>query len=149
MEDTMSFLNALTLTQYASNTVKPPAVQRRNKLVAKLNEQIKLATDADYKPVKLTWHRDGEGRDHRVEVPKRVKRWWTEQSNGTVLLTVRYGSKPLELAKGKNAIVVNSLVELPTVLAHLKAAAEKGEFDTLLEQQVSYGKRIGVKPKTQ
>jgi hypothetical protein len=28
------------------------------------------------------------------------------------------------------------------VLAHLRAAAEKGEFDTLLLQQVSYGKRI-------
>jgi len=145
----MSFLNALTLTQYSGNTVKAPTVQRRNKLVAKLAEQIKLASDIGYRPVKLTWHRDGEGRDHRVEVPKRVKRWWTEQSDGTVLLTVRYGSKALELAKGKNAIVVNSVAELATVLAHLKTAAEKGEFDTLLEQQVSYGKRIGVKQKNQ
>lgn len=138
----MSFLNALTLTQHSGNIVKAPAVQRRNKLVAKLAEQIKLATDADYKPVKLTWHKDAEGREHRVEVPKRVKRWWTEHGDGTVQLTVRYGSKPLELAKGKNAIVVNSKAELPTVLAHLRAAAEKGEFDTLLLQQVSYGKRI-------
>ena len=145
----MSILNALTLTQYTTNDVKAPTVQRRNKLVAKLAEQIKLASDSAYRPVKLTWHKDSEGREHRVEVPKRVKRWWTEQSNGTVLLTVRYGSKPLELAKGKNAIVVNSLVELPTVLAHLKTAAEKGEFDTLLEQQVSYGKRIGAKSKQQ
>ena len=138
----MSFLNALTLTQYTANDIKAPAVHRRNKLVAKLSEQIKLASDTDYRPLKLTWHKDAEGREHRVEVPKRVRRWWTEHSNGTVQLTVRYGSKPLELAKGKNAIVVNSKAELPTVLAHLRAAAEKGEFDTLLLQQVSYGKRI-------
>ena len=138
----MSFLNALTLTQYSGNDIKVPVVHRRNKLVAKLSEQIKLASDTDYRPLKLTWHKDAEGREHRVEVPKRVRRWWTEHSNGTVQLTVRYGSKPLELAKGKNAIVVNSKAELPTVLAHLRAAAEKGEFDTLLLQQVSYGKRI-------
>jgi hypothetical protein len=50
---------------------------------------------------------------------------------------VRYGSKPLELAKGKNAIVVNSKAELPTVLAHLRAAAEKGEFDELLTAQLA------------
>ena len=138
----MSFLNALTLTQYSGNDIKVPVVHRRNKLVAKLSEQIKLASDTDYRPLKLTWHKDAEGREHRVEVPKRVRRWWTEHRDGTVQLTVRYGSKPLELAKGKNAIVVNSKAELPTVLAHLRAAAEKGEFDTLLLQQVSYGKRI-------
>ena len=138
----MSFLNALTLTQYSGNDIKVPVVHRRNKLVAKISEQIKLASDTDYRPLKLTWHKDAEGREHRVEVPKRVRRWWTEHSNGTVQLTVRYGSKPLELAKGKNAIVVNSKAELPTVLAHLRAAAEKGDFDTLLLQQVSYGKQI-------
>ncbi len=138
----MSFLNALTLTQYTVNDIKVPVVHRRKKLVAKLSEQIKLASDTDYRPLKLTWHKDAEGREHRVEVPKRVRRWWTENGNGTVQLTVRYGSKPLELAKGKNAIVVNSKAELPTVLAHLRAAAEKGEFDTLLLQQVSYGKRV-------
>jgi hypothetical protein len=142
MEHDMSLLNALTLTQYSGNDIKVPVVHRRNKLVAKISEQIKLASDTDYRPLKLTWHKDAEGREHRVEVPKRVRRWWTEHGNGTVQLTVRYGSKPLELAKGKNAIVVNSKAELPTVLAHLRAAAEKGEFDTLLQQQVSYGKRI-------
>jgi len=142
MEVAMSFIQSLNLTEYKANTHTNPAVHRRNKLVAKLSEQIKLASDTDYRPLKLTWHKDAEGREHRVEVPKRVRRWWTEHSNGTVQLTVRYGSKPLELAKGKNAIVVNSKAELPTVLAHLRAAAEKGEFDTLLLQQVSYGKRI-------
>ncbi|WP_395003073.1 hypothetical protein [Cypionkella sp.] len=39
--------------------------------------------------------------------------------------------------KGKNAIVVNSKAELPTVLTHLKTAAEKGEFDELLRLQLT------------
>lgn len=143
----MTFLSALTLAEYRASDVKAPTLVRRNKLVAKLNEQIKLAADSDYKPVKLTWHKDGEGREHRVEVPKRVKRWWTERSDGTVLVTVRYGSKPLELAKGKNAIIVKSHAELPTVLRHLKTAAEQGEFDELLTSQVSYGKRVNSRVK--
>jgi len=36
-------------------------------------------------------------------VGKRVLRWWCVGADGTVELTVRYGSKPLELAK-KNAL---------------------------------------------
>jgi len=61
-----------------------------------------------------------------------------------VLLTVRYGSRALELAKGKNAIVVNSVAELPTVLKRLSEAVEVGEFDKLLEEQASYGKRVNM-----
>ena len=38
----------------------------------------------------------------------RIKRWWIEREDGSVHLTVRYGSKPLEFAKGKNAIALNS-----------------------------------------
>ena len=79
-----------------------------------------------------------------MTVPKRVRRWWTVRSDGTVLLTVRYGSRALELAKGKNAIVVNSVRELPTVLKRLSEAVDNGEFDKLLEEQASYGKRVNT-----
>jgi hypothetical protein len=65
-----------------------------------------------------------------------------------VLLTVRYGSRALELAKGKNAIVVNSVAELPTVLKRLAEAVDNGEFDKLLEEQVSNGKRTDSRKNT-
>ena len=39
-----------------------------------------------------------------AEVAKRVKRWWTASVDGKINLVVRYGSKPLEFSKGKNAI---------------------------------------------
>lgn len=64
------------------------------------------------------------------------------KADGTVLLTVRYGSKALELVKGKNAIVINSERELPTVLKRLKEAVEAGEFDKLLNEQVTYGTAV-------
>ncbi|WP_157969005.1 hypothetical protein [Tropicimonas sp. IMCC34011] len=54
---------------------------------------------------------------------------------------MRYGSKALELAKGKNAIVVNSEGKLPTVLKLFVEAVEAGEFDKLLDEQVSCGKQ--------
>ena len=49
-----------------------------------------------------------------------------------MLFTVRYGSKPLEFEKGKGAIVLKSMDELLTVLPKLIAAAEAGEFDTMI-----------------
>jgi hypothetical protein len=128
----MSLLNAFTLTTFETDNKLSPTVHRRRKLVAKIAEQIRYATDSNYQPTKQTWHKDAEGREQRVTVPKRVRRWWTVRSDGTVLLTVRYGSRALELAKGKNAIVVNSVAELPTVLKRLSEAVDKGEFDALL-----------------
>ena len=143
----MSLLNAFTLTTFETDNKLSPTVHRRRKLVAKIDEQIRYVTDSSYQPTKQTWHKDAEGREQRVTVPKRVRRWWTVRNDGTVLLTVRYGSKALELAKGKNAIVVNSVNELPTVLKRLAEAVDKGELDKLLEEQASYGKRVNT-PKT-
>jgi hypothetical protein len=113
--------------------------------MAKIEDQIKRPLDSNYRPTKLIWHMDGEGKEHTKAVPKRVKRWWVERVDGTVLLSVRYGSKALELAKVKKAILVHSTAELPKVLENLKLAVEKGEFDALLEQQISRGKGIGRK----
>lgn len=138
----MTLLNAFTLTTYETDNRLSPTIHRRRKLVAKINEQIRYATDSSYRPTKQTWHKDADGKEQRVTVPKRIRRWWTVKADGTVLLTVRYGSKALELAKGKNAIVINSERELPTVLKRLKEAVEAGEFDKLLNEQVTYGTAV-------
>lgn len=132
----MSLLNALTLTEYKRVNTERPASQRRRKLALKLTEQIKLAESSEYQPTKVVWSMGEDGIERKTEVPKRVKRWWNEQLDGTILLTIRYGSKPLELAKGKNAILISSARELPTVLRNLLEAVTKGEFDELLERQI-------------
>ena len=60
---------------------------------------------------------------------------------------MRYGSKPLEFAKGKNAIELASEVEVADTLRKLREAAELGELDTLIEQQAHYGRRVAQKNK--
>jgi hypothetical protein len=145
----MTFLNALTLGSYVAGKGHAPHVSRRYKLSAKIDEQIKLAQDSTYRPTKLIWHMDGEGKEHTKAVSKRIKRWWREKSDGTVLLTVRYGSRALELAKGKNAIVVHSTAELPKVLENLKLAVERGELDKILEEQTSYTKSVAKSKKAE
>ena len=62
---------------------------------------------------------------------------------------MRYGSKPLEFAKGKNAIELGTEAEVADVLAKVREAAEYGELDTLIEQQAQFGRRVTQKNKWQ
>ena len=55
---------------------------------------------------------------------ERVKRWWTASVDGKIDLVVRYISKSLEFAKGKNAIKVGTEAEVADVLAKVLEAAE-------------------------
>ena len=71
-----------------------------------------------------------------------MRRWWTEIVANTVLLTIRYGNKLIEFEKGKNAIELSSKTELESTLQSIKRAVENGEFDRLLEEQLSYGSRL-------
>ena len=60
---------------------------------------------------------------------------------------MRYGSKPLEFAKGKNAIELGSEAEVADVLAKVREAAELGELDALIEKQARFGRRVTQKNK--
>ncbi len=82
-----------------------------------------------------------------MEVAKRVKRWWTASVDGKINLLVRYGSKPLEFAKGKNAIELASEAEVADALAKVREAAELGELDVLIEKQAQFGRRVTQKNK--
>ena len=139
----MSCISSVTLSVYTPNTQSSPIVRRRDKLAFKVEEQLKLAVDSTYKPTKIVWNTDSNGNQHKVEQPKRIKRWWIEHTDGTVQLTVRYGSKALEFAKGKNAIVLKCKEDVEPTLRKLKLAVLAGEFDNMLEQQVGVGRRIG------
>ena len=125
-----------------SGAVKPthvPAVQlRRNKLAKRLWEQIELAraqqAGTTFAPTRLRSVRDTEtGIRRQVETNKRVKPWWFTADNGKLALSVRYGAKLLELAKGKWAVEVGAEKELVPVLEVLKTAVLDGELDTAIE----------------
>ena len=117
-------------------------LKRRRKLIAKIDEQILLATDSNYKPTKIRWVQNEDGSERKLEIPKRVRRWWTEQLGGTILLTIRYGNKVIEFEEGKNAIELSSKAELEPTLQSIKKAVDNGEFDALLEEQLAYGSHL-------
>jgi hypothetical protein len=62
-----------------------------------------------------------------------VKAWWFTADNGKLSLSVRYGSKLIELGKGKWAVEVASEKELAPTLELLKAAVLEGELDAAIE----------------
>ena len=93
----MVLLNSLKLTPYEATNPSNPFLKRRRKLITKIDEQILLANDSDYKPTKVQCVNNEDGTERKLEIPKRVRRWWTENLGGTVLLTIRYGNKRIEL----------------------------------------------------
>jgi hypothetical protein len=134
-EEIMSKLNTLNLITYVRQNNKDPKLKRRSKLIEKLNEQILLAKDSTYSPTTRKWIIDDSGERKRVVVAKRIKQWWDKDANGNTVLTVRYGSKLLELAKGKSAIKLASDNDVVNVLGTVVVAVEAGELDAAIEQQ--------------
>ncbi|TXH88228.1 MAG: hypothetical protein E6Q78_11530 [Rhodoferax sp.] len=130
-------LASLKFTTAKKSSQLSPVQSRRNKIIAKLEEQIALATaQAEgrvYAPAKFKTVTDANGERRSVETAKRVKQWWFATVDGKLALTVRYGAKVLELAKGKNAVDVGTAAQLVPVLTLLKQAAEAGELDAAIE----------------
>ena len=134
----MSAFNGLKLVSAKRTQSVTPIVQRRNKLSSQLWEQIELArASADgrtYAPVKLrNVVNKVTGERTRIEAVKRVKQWWFVADTGRVCLQVRYGTRVLELAKGKNSIEVANGDELLSVLETVKRCVEAGELDAQIE----------------
>ncbi len=65
-------------------------------------------------------------------MPVRFKPWWWTDETGKLLLTLRYGNKPLELEKGKPTIEIAQAENLLTTLNLVKEAAGAGELDKKL-----------------
>jgi hypothetical protein len=110
---------------------------RRDKLLGKLDEQIGLASEqAEGKTFESMRARMKVGADgQRVSelVPARVKQWWWKSGDGKLLLSIQYGAKALELAKGRNAVEVGTMQELVEALKSIRAAAGSGELDGQIE----------------
>ena len=133
----MSTLNTLKLTATVKPTQIPAVQQRRNKLAKRVWEQIELAkaqqAGTQFVATKFRTVTDSTGVRKQVEMNKRIKAWWFTADNGKLALCVRYGSKLLELAKGKYAIEVGVEKELVNVLEVVKTAVLNGELDTAIE----------------
>jgi hypothetical protein len=130
---------------------KSPMVLRRSKLTGKIQDQIGSAKAAaagnTYAAKRMKFVQDAEtGERKQVETATRVKQWWWKAANGKLMLAIRYGAKPIELAKGKNAVEVGSMSDLIAALETIKEAVQAGELDAQIEQ-VSGSLRAGFAKK--
>jgi len=134
----MSALNTLKLTATKKPSHIPNVVQRRVKLARRLWEQIELAkaeqSGTKFAVPKLRSYTDREsGLRKQIETNKRLKSWVFVGDNGKLAIAIRYGTKVLELAKGKYAIEVANNNEVVPTLQIIKTAVETGELDAAIE----------------
>ncbi len=126
-------LNIVPLPKSGGN----PTLDRRARIVARLEEQKMLLNDSTYMRSVRSWSKDQEGKKILVETKQRVLPWWNSQPNGSFVFFIRSGWKPIEFEKGKAAIAVPSLEKLPSVIDTLIAAVRNGELDEQLAQASS------------
>ena len=126
----MNTLKSLTFTTLPTQGANP-ILDRRAKVIARLDEQKLILKDPNYMRKSQTWiKKDGER--VMIEKQQRVPLWWRQHPNGSYALFVRSGLKAIEFEKGKPAIAVASLDKLPSVIDTLITAVRNGELDQQL-----------------
>jgi len=137
----MAVLKSLTFTTIPTIGGNP-TLDRRSKVIARLEEQKLILKDPNYTRTVRHWvKKDGER--VMVEKQQRVPLWWRQHSNGSCAFFVRSRLKPIEFEKGKAAISVLSLDKLPSFIDTLITAVRNGELDEHLVVR-----RVGVVKKS-
>ncbi len=110
-----------------------PTEFRRHKLARKIDEQIALVNQLGdglggsvTRMMRVT---NMDGTTSTVEVQRKARAWWFQSEKGTLCVSIRYGAKAIELAKGRNAIEVASVAQLASTLEAVKKAVISGELD--------------------
>ena len=135
----MSLLANLKLVTAKKPTQIAPATLRRNKVIERLAEQIELAkakqegrTYSATRQRRVTDEQTGQKRT--VETAKRMREWWWAAADSKKThISLRYGARVIEIAKGKTAVEIGSEKELVATLELLKKAVESGELDAQIE----------------
>ena len=130
---TSNIIKSLSLSVIPTMQRMSPEQHRRSKLISKLVEQ-KQISQADNDGSVLTvmrrkWVKNQLGDKVLIDAPKRIKRWWVNDSDSNCMLVIRYGTKVIELEKGKAAIVVGKPDQLVPTLDKIIAAVNAGELD--------------------
>jgi hypothetical protein len=125
----MSTLKGLTFTKMPV-AGSDPVVERRTRVVDKLEEQKSLARDANHKRVVRRRVKEG-GETKLVEKPMRIQPWWKDMPDGSVAFGIRLG-KIVEFSPGNTAVTAASLEKLPGVIDQLISAIRVGELDKQL-----------------
>ena len=132
----------LNFVSLPKNFRNDPVMKRREKMLSQLEQQRNLAQDPSFTIVQQRWVKDENGVKQPVERHKQIKRWWLRNGMGDCLLIIRYGSRVLELQKGKAAIDVGGEANLVAVIEEIMRMTKEGELDALLmDVQRAYPKK--------
>lgn len=142
----MATLSKFNLKTVKRHVGKDPVLQKRDKLVRALEEQLTLiehkVQGKQYKATKKTWVDDGNGGKELKEVPKRVREWFFEQDGGWYV-QCRYGARVLNVVGRNNSVFVNKASEVSSILKAFIEATQKGELDKAIEE-VSMRRTLAV-----
>jgi hypothetical protein len=112
-------------------TFQDPVALKRSKFISRLSEQLEIANHLmKGEQIPFTSSHDPVS----LKRPRKVSPWWWTDKDGKYLMTIKYGSKVIELAKGKPAVQAETLDQIIEVLISLKLATSNGELDLLLSQ---------------
>jgi hypothetical protein len=133
----MAIIAKLNITNADRPRQQPVIVQRRNKLVNALHDQLELArADAEGREYLKTRRRHVKnpvtGEYAEAVVSRRPRTWFWTADDGKLYICLRYGTRVLELAKGKSAIEVGERRQLVPVIEALKQGVAAGEVDQQL-----------------
>jgi predicted nicotinamide N-methyase len=133
-----SVLGSLKLVNAVRENSLDVVLIRRQKMTTKIKEQIEMAkcfkNGTKYEVKRVRKERDElSGELMTIESSKRLRQmWFTNAESGKICIQLRYSSKVIDLAKGKNSVEVASASELVSALEALLKATEVGELDTQL-----------------
>ena len=137
----MSIVTNLKLITTVKSSAVSPVLLRRNKLLAKVQEQLDMCeakrNQQPYAPKRLKTVTNKEtGERTTIETIKRVKEWFWISDSGKINLAIKYGAKTLTLNKKTkaNCIELNNGEELITTLKALKTDVLNGALDEAITE---------------
>jgi hypothetical protein len=122
----MPVLKSLAFTTMPK-TASDPVHIRRAKFIDKLEEQKLLLQDPAYIRT-IQRMAEVDGQKQPVIRKQRAKPWWRTNPSGQIVMSIKFGAKPIEFEKGKAGIAVPSKDKLP-VIDTLISAVRAGELD--------------------
>ncbi|RLV57760.1 hypothetical protein D5018_20835 [Parashewanella curva] len=115
---------------------KPPVLQKRLKLIEKLEQQLEmvecLIAGTEFECFKDKTVKDPETGERKKVKKRCAVRPWYYESEDHYYLEIKQGIRVLELDKGKQAIDVGEREKIPETIRVIIDAVEKGELDHLL-----------------
>jgi hypothetical protein len=133
----MPVLKSLSFTALPKSG-NDPVQMRRTKFIAKLEEQKQLLKDPNHVRTVQRWTKVN-GERQAVTKQQAVRPWWKTDPSGHVVMSVKFGARPIEFERGKAGIAVGSKEKLPAVIDALIAAVRAGELDDLFTQAAKTG----------